>query len=355
MGNDGQIAFPESFCETFIEDITYDEDEKNTGYFELEINKEKFQMKIVYRNRKFRINTAIPKEKEKINDRFKKANDDVAEIRSDAASYITKFLVFRVINEEGYFYTENNFYKPSIPLWGEKRFENLGVLYGLEDMARVQQEKEIKDNTDCHKEDRWHDDTLFGFIDSLKNDKNVELFNSKYNSSTKPFFCFDALLCDDGSGELADFIGYSLKERKIVLIHAKMATTEKTLSSISFEKVADQVVKNLRAFDPYNFDTDDIVTKWEYRWPGKENGIINRIRKGDNPEIFRNELFDLLRKAADREVWIMYGNGFSARELNQELNSDNPNYYVRHLAYSLMNCNEAVGRFSAKLKIFTNI
>lgn len=59
-------------------------------------------------------------------------------------------------------------------------------------------------------------------------------------------------ICDDGAGEIADFIFYAPVERRLWLVHAKGADSGKTgrgISVAAYEQVVSQARKNLRFFE----------------------------------------------------------------------------------------------------------
>lgn len=59
-------------------------------------------------------------------------------------------------------------------------------------------------------------------------------------------------ICDDGSGEIADFIFYAPDDRRLWLVHAKGADSDaagRQISVAAYEQVVSQARKNLRYFD----------------------------------------------------------------------------------------------------------
>jgi hypothetical protein len=59
-------------------------------------------------------------------------------------------------------------------------------------------------------------------------------------------------ICDDGSGEIADFIFYAPADRRLWLVHAKGADSDaagRQISVAAYEQVVSQARKNLRYFD----------------------------------------------------------------------------------------------------------
>lgn len=99
--------------------------------------------------------------------------------------------------------------------------------------------------------------------------KPIEIFDPSQIGLQRSLFCFvrnnaamvaspDAtpladwwLLCDDGAGEIADFIAISAKRPAITFIHVKARHKgeKDTISVTPFSEVVSQAVKNLRAYE----------------------------------------------------------------------------------------------------------
>ena len=99
--------------------------------------------------------------------------------------------------------------------------------------------------------------------------KPIEIFEPSQIGQQRSLFCFVKnnpammaspdntpatdwwLLCDDGAGEIADFIAISLQRPAITFIHVKARHKgeKDTISVTPFSEVVSQAVKNLRAYD----------------------------------------------------------------------------------------------------------
>ena len=322
---------------------------KEIGHFKLKIEENDYNFNIRYTNGNFKIKASNETTKS-INESYQPEGED----NKGAASFLRNSGIFRIITDEGWFYSDNNFFNPSIKLWGNDRFENIGLFYSLAELSKVLQEKEIEGFQTIDGE--FDKSTLFHLIDRLKDAKTA----NKLHMQSIGFegFIPEYLICDDQSSELGDFIAFSEKEKKVVIIHAKMGTktSDSTASSVSFEKVTSQVIKNLRTFDPYNFTVEDFHNNWDKSW-SKKRSDIKRIRRPNDEElsglVIQNKLIKLLKKDVTREVWIMYGKGFRLEDFEKFRGENNPPFHIKHLIYSIVNCNDVVARHGAKLKIFT--
>ncbi len=330
--------------------LNFQDDINNTN----QIDKYQFQMELYYNKGKFKIKPK-KKDRDRFNKKFKINYEEVKKENSiisekSAHSFFKKHIVIRIITQDHGFYTDGYFFDPTIKLWGNDRLSQSGTIYGIKEMKNIIAEKE-SDNTTWVNNVTWPMNTLFKAIDSIKNKKYVKELNNQI-STMDPFFIPDYLICDDKAGELADFIAFTTT--KIVLIYAKKATKDGTASALSLQKVTDQVIKNLRAFDPYTMSKEEMVTEWQKNWKGKMEIPRVRVNKENiSVNSIINKMIKLIKKGVDREIWIFYGNGFSEKEFFKEIRKENPKYHYKHLVYTIINCNEAANRARAKLRIFT--
>lgn len=163
----------------------------------------------------------------------------------------------------------------------------------------------------------------------------------------------DILICDDLQKEVADFIAASRSEKRVVLIHAKASDGE--LSASAFQDVCGQAVKNLEILNPSqdrkppNLDMWD--GSWVRAWPEE---VERRIRKGKGKaQDLWVEMHDIIRNpAATREVWIVYGKGFSLKTLKEEQQNDDPRPEAIQLLYLLQSTWASVASIGAHFRIF---
>lgn len=270
-------------------------------------------------------------------------------------SDLKRCILLRIITQERYFYVEDHFFNPSLPLWGSERINALGVFAGLNELRETEYEKEGA-LTNWHGLRTWPEQSVFAIADGLRNTRMVERLNAQCDGE-EPFFVPEVLICDDAHGEIGDFILYSKELKKIVVIHAKQSSNPFSCSAVAFAKIAEQVIKNLRLFDPYIFSRQEIIGNLEGQWSDKEGDErLRRLRKPYRKSINNivSDIKELLRTGATREVWVFYGKGFYIGNFLSELQKESPDYYYRHLAYILVNCNDAVARAGAKLRVFTS-
>lgn len=110
------------------------------------------------------------------------------------------------------------------------------------------------------------------------------------------------LLCDDGSGEIADFIALSPTKRFVTFVHVKANSkgSASTISVTPFSEVVSQATKNLR-----NFDQALLSEGIRTRTTDNNKGLVWRH---DGAAITREDfctLLDQFRPNADRHVIIL--------------------------------------------------
>lgn len=110
------------------------------------------------------------------------------------------------------------------------------------------------------------------------------------------------LLCDDGAGEIADFIALDTKSLLVVFIHVKAWKDGKasTISVTPYSEVMAQAIKNLRSFDQ-----DLLGREIQERTTDANNKLVWRA---DGAKIDREKFvakLDELRRGAKRHVLIL--------------------------------------------------
>ena len=114
-------------------------------------------------------------------------------------------------------------------------------------------------------------------------------------------------MCDDGSGEIADFIFYAPVDRRLWLVHAKGADSDaagRQISVAAFEQVVSQARKNLRFFDG-----PKLARELDERGAGKPLLWRDGIRlTGDDHIRARDEICQQLRDThffEDRQLVVL--------------------------------------------------
>ena len=256
------------------------------------------------------------------------------------------------------FYVEDQFYSISVPLWGNNRINALGIILGLDELAETTCEKCPTDYSWQSDMQTWPIGSIFSILDSLYQESIVDKLNAQ--TTDIPFFIPEVILCPDSSKEMGDFIIYSNSsdKKKIIVIHAKQATKEGTNSAVEFAKIQEQVIKNLRVFDPGSIIAGEIKSQFSGNWnlSGAEVASIPRIRKnsGKTDDEITQDILELVKTGADKEVWIFYGKGFHSDVFIREFEENpDPAYWFKQFAYLLVNTNSACQRAGAKLRVFT--
>jgi len=101
-------------------------------------------------------------------------------------------------------------------------------------------------------------------------------------------------ICDDGSGEIADFIFYAPADRRLWMIHAKGADSDaagRKISVAAYEQVVSQARKNLRYFS-----APLLANELANRGPGKPLIWRDQVRvTGHDHDLARDEICRQLR------------------------------------------------------------
>lgn len=279
-------------------------------------------------------------------DNFELKNPEVGSKKQSAAAYFTHRGVMRIVTTDLQLYADRHFYEPRVPLWGEGRMDNLELLFGIGQLAKIKTEKGeegvIGHNT-------WQDGSVFHLID-----KGKMLYEL---GELEP----QILVCEDLGTEYADFIAADLDHQRVALIHAKQCGSG--LSAGDLHIVNSQVTKNLEFLNPTGSVAPDRGRKWDQLWKWRksdpEKKGLKRIRRSPagvavkGASVFK-EIQKLIRRpSTEKEVWIVLGGGFSISELKEQL-KETPPYHVVHLAYLLQSCNANVSSVGAKLRIFAS-
>ena len=257
---------------------------------------------------------------------------------------------FRVVpNAEWTIYAHSKFYKPRRSFGGTDDSGRLELLNIFEPMAALGNVYSEKGPEGSATKDGWHPSSVFHVIDS----RGTQADQGYDDSLARALEGTDILICDDLQKEVADFIAASCKEQRVVFMHAK--ADPKVLSASAFHDVCAQALKNLEPLNPYYNWTPPNLSLWEKPWrrSGQEY-VEQRIRKGEGTA---QELWKAIRNiirnpAAIREVWIVYGKGFSLNKLREEQLKDNPLPEAVQLLYLLQSTWASLASLNVRFRIF---
>lgn len=295
-------------------------------------------------------------ESDDLNKTFRQRNqeDNETKRKTRASTFLSGKAPLRVITKSGLLYADGRFYDPQVPLWGEGRIENIGVLHPVD--FSIKKEINSEKGKNGIEADTWEEGSIFRIID-----QEDLLFQSAGWKKENTL-----LICEDMGYETADFIAIEDSETepvsKIATIHAKYAATKNgnlTYSATKFKEVSSQVVKNLGLLDPFNPHMPDLERKWAVDWKKKFDSGTYSLGRVRRPQTTAKDAFDkfqnvLSKPSTIKEIWIVYAKGFSISELERELDKDLPPYKIIQLVYLMHNCNSAVGSIGAKLRIFSS-
>jgi hypothetical protein len=114
-------------------------------------------------------------------------------------------------------------------------------------------------------------------------------------------------------------------------------------------------VKNLEPLIPYYDYRPPNLERWEQPWRRKGGEYVEkRIRKGEaNAQDLWETIRDItLNPMATREVWIVYGHGFSFKKFKEQVGRDDPVPQAVNLVYLLQSTWSAVASIGAQFRIF---
>ncbi len=283
---------------------------------------------------------------EDLDEHFALKDSQMGSMKQSASAYFTHRGVMRIVTTDLHLYADKHFYTPRIPLWGKGRLDNLELLFGLEELAKVKTEKgptgKIGPGTWAHR-------SIFRVIDT-----SSEFFKL---GELEP----QILICEDMGTEYADFIAVDKEKNRLALIHAKQC--DGGLSAGDLHILNSQVTKNLEFLNPTGSVGPDRGGRWNQLWKwlktDSDTQGLKRIRRvpdgapDDGATVFQLVQDMIRRPSTEKEVWMVLGNGFSIDALKKELDKAKPLYHVVHLMYLLQSCNANVSSVGARLRIFT--
>lgn len=172
-----------------------------------------------------------------------------------------------IFNNPEFYYSSNRTVKDSNILNRAKILAD--IINPAEDLNPTNFPIENGDSTDGNS---YPDDSVFCLID--------ETYKHHYNS---------ILVCDDKSGEWADFILFDSHESELTFFHAK-ADNNLTTSAGAFQIVVAQAIKNLGLITR---DTTEYINKLETEWANQIRFEIPRFRSSD---FSKDEASEIIRK-----------------------------------------------------------
>jgi hypothetical protein len=156
--------------------------------------------------------------------------------------------------------------------------------------------------------------------------------------------------------ETADFIGLSLKEPRIVYIHAKAPPDPAPLSASKLHEVQAQAVKNLGYIQAQSPLDKTIASRWDKPWNGGKVGHVDRRirwKKGWSADDAMDRILEIVRDPnAHREVWILLGQCLSKASLDAARAKTQPAPQLVQIFYLLQSLWSQVSAVGAQLKVF---
>lgn len=206
----------------------------------------------------------------------------------------------------------------------------------------------------------WDPSSVFGVIDR----SHGPTTSTDVDPLTEHLSTMDRIICDDVVlSEVADFVAIRDKQRA-VLTHAKAFKQTKKRSASAFHEVCGQAIKSLYAVSPYGGLPKPHVNYWAKPWSvATTGGTVSRLRKVPKTErtqsaaVQSNTAYDQFERAvsnpnAQREVWVVLGNGFSLQEFETERSKANPRPEIIQIAYLLQATWADVRRIGAAFRVF---
>jgi hypothetical protein len=326
-----------------IEDLSNDVD---SDTFTVRANGTDYEVKIRFNSQRQRYQFAS----DMLNNAYRPTPGHLDRYQRGLVSYLNVSQAFRVVpNAKWTIYAHSKFYRPRRSFGrsdAERRLELLNIFSPVEALRNVDSEKGSNGSATP---DGWPESSVFHVIDS--HGRNPEEHNDALASALKGM---DILVCDDIQNEVADFIAASTVDQRVVLLHAKAGSQR--LSASAFQDVCGQVVKNLESLIPYYDYRPPNLGRWEQPWVRRKGDdyVEYRIRKGRGPA---KDLWETIRDitlnpTSTREVWIVYGKGFSLRFFEEQVGRNDPVPEAVNLVYLLQSTWAAVASIGARFRIF---
>lgn len=280
-------------------------------------------------------------------DQISLRSNAVRDTRRNLLRLLNQHQAFRIVTGDGHVYAHGKFYKARIPLWGRARNDRIDLGSILTARPSLRQITSEKGANVAPGGAGWSVGSLFELIDRRS---NTGLFALE---GMQP----DYLVCDDLGNELADFIAFDKDPKRVVLVHAKVASTNSNVSASAFHDVCGQAIKNLDLLVPQCDREPKDLRVFSRSWTHRDIGTVtSRTRinaDGYAPSAAWKEFQRLVRHPETlREVWIVMGSGLSLGEFEIERRRDRPRGQVIQLIYLLQGTWNAVSATGARLRVF---
>lgn len=193
----------------------------------------------------------------------------------DLIDYLNASQSFRIIPKtKNTVYTLGQFYEPIVPVghgrFNRDNFELGKILFPSEILRETSSEK---GNVTLENGEGWEQDCLFGLIDKLGQETDLE----------EVFGDPKMMVCDDMDREIADFILADNEQgkEKVIFIHAKASPDFKPYSATILQDVCAQATKNIGYLNMFSDDMPPNLKRWDEPWKGPPGQVNSRIRKGE--------------------------------------------------------------------------
>lgn len=267
----------------------------------------------------------------------------------EAIDRVTAEQSFRVVSADtAYIYVHGSWYKPAIgagsgdePFWSQF----LPVLTPIDGLQDIHTEKGRKGEGVASHGTGWRPGSLFEFVD-------------RHDSPISPEDQFDVLVCDDLGPEVADFIALSTDRNQVVLMHLKVSTESAPRSAAKFRDVCMQAVTRLRHLNPFDMSEPPNLHHWSEPWKVEGIGTVRtRLRRKPTRSWDSSRIWSEIHKAlsstvADKEVWIVFGGGFSKSGLQRRLASRSLTPEDVHFLYEINSTWSAVNEAGGGFRVF---
>ncbi|ASD21725.1 hypothetical protein B7495_06130 [Cryobacterium sp. LW097] len=163
------------------------------------------------------------------------------------------------------------------------------------------------------------------------------------------------VVCDDDSGETADFYVVDGTNRKLIAIHAKVKAGNGGRGASGLHDVAAQAQKHLGTMRPggRGFDRKKMTARWEKRWTLLEGSKVPRIQSGHDAATAAALVWNALRDPSyEREVLIATAGILSKNKFMPSARRGTPQ--ALQALYLIQSVWASAGAVGARLRIVVN-
>jgi superfamily II DNA or RNA helicase len=263
--------------------------------------------------------------------------------RKTFTAYLNETQNFRILLGASTVYTQGSFFTPNLLPWkgGGNRLNIQRIVAGCAGLRGVTSEKGDLNG--------WHGSVFGAIVDKS------QVFRA---ANWMP----DILVCNDvGNPEMADFLAFSEKPKRLVMIHGKFAKPSKNENAISasaFHEICSQAVRYLGFFNPTDQQTALTSAKILADWCpdkekfGREKRIVWANRNDTATKIVKKFNDATEDPTFVREVWLVMGNGLSEKAFQQAVAKVTPRPNEREASYLFQSTWCAVASVGASLRVF---